>query len=203
MSHTHTVCYKFTDFTSKMQSLSLWTRLHVFHHWDVLSEAGDDPTGAYFLSGAQVREGECRKVRVRWTLSGTGSGDASIVRSGRIQSGQELTVSSRNSDEPRRPLGVLLQANNFGRWEIGQSVHLKMPPLCHLAVAVFQGSVLSIFSHYTFSWLQPRHYCPPSSGFLAFASMWSSRVHAPPPEGCLQVQVLPQTGSSVCVPSDS
>ncbi|XP_037016154.2 putative tetratricopeptide repeat protein 41 [Artibeus jamaicensis] len=58
-----------TDFISKIQGPSYWTRLHLLHYWNVLSGAGYDPARAYLFSVAQMKEDRCCKIRERCTLS--------------------------------------------------------------------------------------------------------------------------------------
>ncbi|XP_069346810.1 putative tetratricopeptide repeat protein 41 [Eulemur rufifrons] len=58
-----------TDFISRIQSPSFWTRLHLTHYWNILSEAGCDASGAYLLSVAKIKEDQCHKMTKRFTLS--------------------------------------------------------------------------------------------------------------------------------------
>ncbi|KAF6122393.1 hypothetical protein HJG60_019718 [Phyllostomus discolor] len=58
-----------TDFISKIQSPSFWTRLHLLHYWNVLAEVGYDPARAYLFSVAKIKEDKCCKLRKRCTLS--------------------------------------------------------------------------------------------------------------------------------------
>ncbi|XP_028633872.1 tetratricopeptide repeat protein 41 [Grammomys surdaster] len=58
-----------TDFISKIQNPSLWTRLHLVHYWDVLLEAGNDVSEAFLLSVAKIEAEHSQKVKKRATLS--------------------------------------------------------------------------------------------------------------------------------------
>ncbi|XP_060233830.1 tetratricopeptide repeat protein 41-like isoform X5 [Meriones unguiculatus] len=58
-----------TDFISKIQNPSLWTRLHLIHYWDVLLEAGSDVSGAFLVSAAKIESEQHQKMRKRPTLS--------------------------------------------------------------------------------------------------------------------------------------
>ncbi|XP_048212963.1 putative tetratricopeptide repeat protein 41 [Perognathus longimembris pacificus] len=58
-----------TDFISKIQSPSLWTRLHFIHYWNVLLEAGYDASAAYMLSVDKIKADQCHKIKKRCTLS--------------------------------------------------------------------------------------------------------------------------------------
>ncbi|XP_054430416.1 LOW QUALITY PROTEIN: putative tetratricopeptide repeat protein 41 [Pteronotus mesoamericanus] len=58
-----------TDFISKIQSSSFWTRLHLLHYWNVILEVGYDPAKAYLLSVAKIKEDKGHKMRKRRTLS--------------------------------------------------------------------------------------------------------------------------------------
>nr|XP_012628154.1 putative tetratricopeptide repeat protein 41 isoform X4 [Microcebus murinus] len=58
-----------TDFISRIQGLSFWTRLHLTHYWSILLEAGCDVSGAYLLSVAKIKADRCHKVKKRLTLS--------------------------------------------------------------------------------------------------------------------------------------
>ncbi|XP_021571261.1 putative tetratricopeptide repeat protein 41, partial [Carlito syrichta] len=58
-----------TDFISKIQNPSFWTRLHLVHYWNVLLETGYDASGAYLLSVAEMKADQCHKMRKRCTLS--------------------------------------------------------------------------------------------------------------------------------------
>ncbi|XP_069847669.1 putative tetratricopeptide repeat protein 41 [Dipodomys merriami] len=58
-----------TDFISKIQSPSLWTRLHFIHYWNILLEAGYDASAAYMLSVDKIKADECHKMKKRCTLS--------------------------------------------------------------------------------------------------------------------------------------
>lgn len=59
-----------TDFISKIQNPSLWTRLHLVHYWDVLLEAGSDVLEAFLLSAAKIEAEDSQKLKKRTTLSG-------------------------------------------------------------------------------------------------------------------------------------
>ena len=59
-----------TDFISKIQNPSLWTRLHLVHYWDALLEAGSDVSEAFLLSVAKIEAENSQKVKKRATLSG-------------------------------------------------------------------------------------------------------------------------------------
>lgn len=59
-----------TDFISKIQNPSLWTRLHLVHYWDVLLETGNDVSEAFLLSVAKIEAEHSQKVKKRATLSG-------------------------------------------------------------------------------------------------------------------------------------
>lgn len=59
-----------TDFISKIQNPSLWTRLHLVHYWDVLLEAGSDVLDAFLLSAAKIEAEDSQKLKKRTTLSG-------------------------------------------------------------------------------------------------------------------------------------
>ncbi|KAL0610962.1 putative tetratricopeptide repeat protein 41 [Plecturocebus cupreus] len=52
-----------TNFISKIQSSGFWTRLHLIHYWNVLSEAGYDVLEAYLLSVAKIKADQCHKRR--------------------------------------------------------------------------------------------------------------------------------------------
>ncbi|XP_076775985.1 tetratricopeptide repeat protein 41-like isoform X2 [Arvicanthis niloticus] len=58
-----------TDFISKIQNPSLWTRLHLVHYWSVLLEAGSDVSEAFLLSVAKIEAEHSQKVKKRATLS--------------------------------------------------------------------------------------------------------------------------------------
>ncbi|XP_060269121.1 LOW QUALITY PROTEIN: putative tetratricopeptide repeat protein 41 [Ovis aries] len=58
-----------TDFITKTQSPSFWTRLHLIHYWNVLSEMGYDATEAYLLTAAKIKADQCQKMKKRCTLS--------------------------------------------------------------------------------------------------------------------------------------
>ncbi|XP_006513072.1 tetratricopeptide repeat protein 41 isoform X12 [Mus musculus] len=58
-----------TDFISKIQNPSLWTRLHLVHYWDVLLEAGNDVSEAFLLSVAKIEGEQFQKLKKRTTLS--------------------------------------------------------------------------------------------------------------------------------------
>nr|XP_040134997.1 5'-nucleotidase domain-containing protein 3 isoform X1 [Ictidomys tridecemlineatus]XP_040135001.1 5'-nucleotidase domain-containing protein 3 isoform X1 [Ictidomys tridecemlineatus]XP_040135004.1 5'-nucleotidase domain-containing protein 3 isoform X1 [Ictidomys tridecemlineatus]XP_040135006.1 5'-nucleotidase domain-containing protein 3 isoform X1 [Ictidomys tridecemlineatus] len=58
-----------TDFISKIQSSSFWTRLYLIHYWNVLSEAGYNTSRAYLMSVASIKADQCHKVKRRQTLS--------------------------------------------------------------------------------------------------------------------------------------
>ncbi|XP_055483722.1 tetratricopeptide repeat protein 41-like isoform X1 [Psammomys obesus] len=58
-----------TDFISKIQNPSLWTRLHLIHYWDVLLEAGSDVSGAFLVSAAKIESEQHQKMRKPPTLS--------------------------------------------------------------------------------------------------------------------------------------
>ncbi|XP_021059942.1 tetratricopeptide repeat protein 41 [Mus pahari] len=58
-----------TDFISKIQNPSLWTRLHLVHYWDVLLEAGNDVSEAFLLSVAKIDAEHSQKFKKRTTLS--------------------------------------------------------------------------------------------------------------------------------------
>ncbi|XP_034843600.1 putative tetratricopeptide repeat protein 41 isoform X1 [Mirounga angustirostris] len=58
-----------TDFISKIQNPSFWTRLHLIHYWNVLAEVGYDAAGAYLFTVAKIKADKCHKVKKRHTLS--------------------------------------------------------------------------------------------------------------------------------------
>lgn len=65
------ICFtSITDFISKIQNPSLWTRLHLVHYWNVLLEAGNDVCEAFLLSVAKIEGEHSQKVKKRTTLSG-------------------------------------------------------------------------------------------------------------------------------------
>lgn len=59
-----------TDFMSRLQSPSFWTRLQLLHYWKNLSEAGYDASWAYLLSVTRIKANECHKAQKRYTFSG-------------------------------------------------------------------------------------------------------------------------------------
>ncbi|XP_047405495.1 putative tetratricopeptide repeat protein 41 isoform X2 [Sciurus carolinensis] len=58
-----------TDFISKIQSPSFWTRLHLIHYWNVLSDVGYNISRAYLLSVTKIKADQCHKLKRRHTLS--------------------------------------------------------------------------------------------------------------------------------------
>ncbi|XP_050995740.1 tetratricopeptide repeat protein 41-like [Acomys russatus] len=58
-----------TDFISKIQNPSLWTRLHLIHYWAVLLEAGNDVAEAFLLSVAKMETEHYQKIKRRPMLS--------------------------------------------------------------------------------------------------------------------------------------
>ncbi|KAG8514102.1 putative tetratricopeptide repeat protein 41, partial [Galemys pyrenaicus] len=58
-----------TDLLSKIQSPSFWTRLHLIHYWNVLSEAGYDAAQAYLFTVANLKADGCHKIKKAGTLS--------------------------------------------------------------------------------------------------------------------------------------
>ncbi|XP_048950094.1 5'-nucleotidase domain-containing protein 3 isoform X1 [Canis lupus baileyi] len=58
-----------TDFISKIQNSSFWTRLHLIHYWSMLSEVGYDAAGAYVFTVSKIKADRCHKVRRRCSLS--------------------------------------------------------------------------------------------------------------------------------------
>ncbi|XP_038544393.1 putative tetratricopeptide repeat protein 41 isoform X1 [Canis lupus familiaris] len=58
-----------TDFISKIQNSSFWTRLHLIHYWSMLSEVGYDAAGAYVFTVSKIKADRCHKARRRCSLS--------------------------------------------------------------------------------------------------------------------------------------
>ncbi|XP_035307676.1 tetratricopeptide repeat protein 41 [Cricetulus griseus] len=58
-----------TDFISKTHNLSLWTRLHLVHYWDVLLEAGYDVSEAFLLSVSKIEAKQYQKIKKQHMLS--------------------------------------------------------------------------------------------------------------------------------------
>ncbi|XP_004675799.1 PREDICTED: tetratricopeptide repeat protein GNN-like [Condylura cristata] len=58
-----------TDLLSKIRSPSFWTRLHLVHYWNVLSDAGYDATGAYLLTVVKIKADRCHRTKKKGTLS--------------------------------------------------------------------------------------------------------------------------------------
>ena len=138
-----------TDFITKTQSPSFWTRLHLVHYWNVLSEVGYDATEAYLLTAAKIKADQCQKVKKRCTLSGTVTTSVSMVRSAALQCGPGLLFcfhtsfwSVHQTSEPFSPPGkpTVLKIGSV-------SMKFEMAPLCRLVAAVSPSSsrVLSLY----------------------------------------------------------
>ena len=78
MTYVNTLCCKY-HFLSKIRNPSYWTRLHLIHYWNVLSEVGYDAAEAYLSTVAKIKADKCHKVKKRNTLSGTVSRCGSVV----------------------------------------------------------------------------------------------------------------------------